>query len=166
MTANTTSGLTVFIAAYEFDATTLDVADKAARIAAYEALDWIEVNEVESVGDIGDQWKSTTFVNMKDARERLYKTIRQGGTPDVVVGRDPLDAGQLALQAASETKFVWPIKVEYDDARSISHTNSIAYFGAQVMGDRDNIGSAENILKRTFGLSIVTQVTRDESHTV
>jgi len=35
----------------------------------------------------------------------------------VVVGRDPLDAGQAALVAAEKTRFNYALKLAYNDAR-------------------------------------------------
>lgn len=159
MAVNTTSGTEVAIA-------TTPWTSALSTVTAYEGLTWVVVGELETLGDVGDQFKSVTFAAMTDSREREFKTIKQGGKPDVVCGRDPLDVGQAAMRAASLTKFVWPIRVTYDDSRAADYTDSKEYFGAQVMGSRTNIGNAESILRRTFGLTVETDITPDDSNFV
>lgn len=156
MAVNTTSGTQVWIATTAWTPSLISV-------ALYEALTWVKVGELETLGDIGDSFKSVTFAGMDDSREREFKTIKQGGKPTVVCGRDPLDPGQIAMRAASQTKFVYPFKVEYDDARGADYSDSKEYYGAQVMGAVTNIGNAESILRRTFDCSVQTDIIPDDS---
>src|SRR3954468_17791323 len=69
-------------------------------VTYFEGLSWTEVEEIESFGDLGDSADVATFASVKDRRMRKFKTTRDAGTMAIVCGRDPLDAGQVALVAA------------------------------------------------------------------
>ncbi|ASP70367.1 iron ABC transporter substrate-binding protein [Sinorhizobium meliloti] len=130
----------------------------AAAIAAFEALTWVEIKEVEDGGEVGDESADVTFQSLSDSRVRHLKGARDAGTLALVVGDDPLDPGQIALRAAEQTKFQYNFKIEYEDAPDPTYSNSIDYFRGLVMSARKQIGAGDNVLRRTFNIGINTEI--------
>lgn len=130
----------------------------AAAIAAFEALTWVEIKEVEDGGEIGDESADVTFQSLSDGRVRHLKGARDAGTLALVVGDDPLDAGQQALREAEKTKFQYNIKIEYEDAPDATFSNSVDYFRGLVMSARKQVGAGDNVLRRTFNIGINTEI--------
>lgn len=130
----------------------------AADAAAYAALDWVEVGEVESLGEFGDEAADVTFTSLSDARVRHLKGARDAGVMSVVVGRDPLNAGQIAVRAAEKTKFAFAFKVEAADALDANDTDSIFYFHALVQSAKENFGESDNVVRTNFNLGITTAI--------
>lgn len=152
MAINTTAESKAFICSTPW-VPTLDTA------AEYAALTWIEIGEVEDLGEFGDESSDVTFSAVSDGRVRHLKGVRDAGTLALVCGRDPLDLGQIALKAAEKTKFSYPIKIQAADAPSEDYTDSVFYFGAKIMSARDNFGSVDNVTRTTFNLGIDTPLT-------
>ena len=126
--------------------------------AEYAALTWVAVGEIENLGEIGDEAAAVTFRSIADARVRKLKGAYDAGTLGIVVGRDPLNAGQIAMKAGAATKFEYAFKIEAADKLDANDTNSIYYFGALIMSQRDNYGEADNVVRTTFNLGINTPI--------
>ncbi len=138
--------------------TAISYASDAIAIAAFEALTWVEIKEVEDGGEVGDESADVTFQSLGDGRVRHLKGARDAGTIAMVVGDDPLDPGQVAMRAAERTKFQHNFKIEYEDAPSELYDNSVDYFRGLVMSARKNIGTGDNVLRRTFSVGISTEI--------
>ncbi|TAA54016.1 iron ABC transporter substrate-binding protein [Shinella sp. JR1-6] len=151
MAITTASESKVFICSTPWTSALEDATD-------YAALTWIEIGEVEDMGEFGDESSDVTFASVGDGRTRHLKGVRDAGTLALVCGRDPLDAGQVALKAAEKTKFSYPIKVQAADAISADYSDSVYYFGAKVMSARDNYGSVDNVVRTNFSLGIDTEI--------
>lgn len=156
MTITTTAGAKLYIGGVRAEATD--------TLIEYEALIWVEVGEIENLGSLGDTSNPVNFTAIRDARVRKLKGTRDAGTQSLVIGRDPLNAGQQALIAAELTKFEYAFKVELDDARSVNHSTSKRYFGALVMGAREEYGTVDNVIKIMTDLAVNTAVVKDDSH--
>lgn len=130
----------------------------AADAAAYEALTWVEIGEVQNLGEFGDQASDVTFTSLSDGRVRHLKGARDAGVLALVCGRDPIDVGQVAARAAEKTKFAYAIKIEAADAPDEDHTDSVFYFHALVQSARDNFGENDAVVTTTFNLGIVTAI--------
>jgi hypothetical protein len=154
MTITTATGCRYFIGG----TTAIDYTTDAAAIAAFEAMTWVEIKEVEDGGEFGDESADVSFQSLGDGRVRHLKGARDAGTIALVVGDDPLDAGQLAVRAAEKTKFQYNFKVEYEDAPSALYENSVDYFRGLVMSARKNVGTGDNVLRRTFNIGISTEI--------
>lgn len=122
--------------------------------SAFAADTYVEIKEVEDLGELGDESEAITFASLGDARVRKLKGARDAGTLVLVVGRDPLDPGQIALKAAEKTGFEHNIKIIADDAPDADHTNSVYYFRGLVMSARDNYGQQNNVVRTTFNIGI------------
>ena len=116
-----------------------------------------------SVGHLGvdlDIWAllhkqvNVSNVELNDGRVRKAKGIRDAGNLALTVARDPSDAGQDALIAAEGTSSKYAFKVTYPDRLTAGGADGIDYFRALVMSKRNNVGSADNVIRRSFQLGI------------
>lgn len=154
MTVKTAAGTKVYIGPQATSAVD--------SVAEFEALSpWTEVGEVESVGEFGDESALSDFASLGDARVRQVKAARNAGTLPLVVGHDPLDAGQLALIAAEAQPYEYAVQVEIADAPSGSYTNTKQYFRALVSSKRMNVGAQDNVVRRTFNIAIQSEIFED-----
>lgn len=154
MAITTAAGAKIYIGPVRTDATD--------TLAEYTALTpWVEIGEVETLGEFGDESSAVTFLSVGDARTRKLKGARDAGTLALTVGRDPLDPGQVALRAAEKSKFEYAFKIVAADAPDEDYTDTAYYFGALVMSARDNYGGADNVVRTTFNLGINTEIFED-----
>ncbi len=151
MAITTASGSKVYIGPVRTAAT-----DTASEYAALTP--WVEIGEVEDMGEFGDESGVTNFASIGDGRTRKLKAARDAGTLTLTVGRDPLDPGQIALKAAERTKFEYAFKVVAADAPDEDYTDTIYYFGALVMSQRDRYGTNDNVVRTVFNLGINTEI--------
>ncbi|KWT70773.1 hypothetical protein APY04_0834 [Hyphomicrobium sulfonivorans] len=150
-----TAGSKLWISPVPVNPDTYKTMSNAAGVAALEVInDWIQVEEIEDFGEHGDTSEEITFTSVSDGRVRKLKGSRNAGTKAIVVGRDPLDDGQVALDAAEKTDFNYAFKVQYKDAPSPSHTNSIEYFVGLVLSRPVNQGAENNVVRKTYNVSI------------
>lgn len=158
MTVKTTSGARIFIGS----TTRVGTGSPA---FAYEDDSYTEIGEVENLGEFGDESAEVNFSAIGDARVRILKGARKAGTLALVVGRDPLDAGQLALDAAEQTKFDYNFKVIAADAPSEDYTDSVFYFSAPVMSRKNNFGANDDVTKKMYNLGINSALTEQPAET-
>jgi len=144
MTINATAKSKIFIG------TTL----AAATLAEFEADTYIEVKEVEDLGEWGAEGTEITFKSLADSHVRRRKGTIDSGSVALVCARDPLDEGQNAARAAVEEWLPYNFKVELNDKPTATGENTVFYFRAVVMSARNNFSGADNITKTTFNLGI------------
>lgn len=140
---------------------TVNAMSDVAAVNFFEAIpsgDWIEVEEVEDMGDHGDTAEEITFTAVGNRRVRKLKGAKNAGTKSIVVGRDPLDDGQIAMAAAEGTDFNYAFKVVHADARASGYTDSIDYFGGLVMSKATQQGQVNTVTRRTFPVGINTAI--------
>lgn len=161
MSISKTAGSKLFISPVSVNPDTYNSATDSAALALFEAInDWIEVEEIEDMGEHGDTAEEITFTSIGDARTRKQKGARNAGTKTIVVGSDPLDDGQVALAAAQATDFNYAFKVVRSDARAINYSNTVEYFIGLVTGEAVNQGAQNNVVKQTFPISLNTKIFR------
>ena len=122
--------------------------------AEYEADSYIEVGELEDLGEFGDESETINFTSLADGRTRKLKGPRDAGTMPVVVGDDMTDEGQTAMEAAEGTPFDYNFYVELNDAVTLGGNPSKHYFAGKVMTKRRNVGNASNVVRRSFAVGI------------
>lgn len=132
-----------------------------ANVAAYKALTYVEIGEVEDGGTFGDSASDVTFASLGDSRMRHLKGVFDAGAFDLVVGADAQDAGQTALGVALYDRRDFAVKVEYDDELTTGGTGTIEFFSAKVMGGARQVGSVDNVIRRTYSLGINTPILVD-----
>lgn len=122
---------------------------ESAAITLFTGLTYVEVGELENIGDYGDEVGDVTFAALSDSRTRHLKGLADAGSVDLSIGFDVGDTGQLALVAAQKdrSQFDYPVKVVYVDGL-------VDYFAAKVMSSRKTVGGAEDVIKRTVTLGI------------
>jgi hypothetical protein len=128
-------------------------------LAQYEADTYVSIGEVEDGGQVGDEAASVPFTSLANSRTQKYKGPYDAGTMAVVCGSVTNDPGQIALTEAVATKFNYNFCVTLADPVTLTGEPTTLYFSAQVMSERRNIGTASNIIKRTFNLGINTAIT-------
>lgn len=159
MAIHTNADSKLFISPASVNVDTINAMSDSAAVAFFEGInDWIEVEELEDLGELGDTSEAITFTALNNARVRKLKGPRDAGTQTIVVGRDPLDDGQEAFIAAERTKFDFPIKIELADARTAGHSNSVMYYAGMVQGAPTNLGNVSNVVRRTFTVGINTAI--------
>ncbi len=122
--------------------------------AASYALDtYVEVGEIENIGEFGDEVSAATFTALADRRVRKFKGTYDAGDISLAVGFDSGDAGQTALNAAlkDEGSQDYNFKVLFEDGDTF-------YFSGKVMSRRIAVGGAEDIVKANINIAIATAV--------
>lgn len=68
--------------------------------ADFEALTWVEIGFVGSIGETGISTNILSYDTWNTTVTQKAKGITDAGSPDVEVARDPLDAGQIIMRTA------------------------------------------------------------------
>ena len=128
-------------------------ATAAAAVTLLAGLAYVEIGELESIGDYGDTINDVTFSALASGRATHLKGLADAGTVELSIGFDAGDAGQLALVTAflDRSQFDYPIKVEYVDGL-------VDYFAAKVMSNKKTGVSVESVVKRTVTLGINSEI--------
>ncbi len=129
----------------------------ASTLQEYEADTYVEIGEVEDLGEFGDQANEVTFTAVGDARVRRLKGSRDAGTISLVVARDADDTGQQALKDALGTDSEYSLKIEGNDAPA-GGTPSTFYMRVLVMSAKNNYGSVDNVVRTTYALAINSEI--------
>lgn len=159
MAISKTAGAKLYISPTAVDTDTINAMTDENAVAFFEAInDWVEVEEVEEYGELGDTSEEITFTAVGNRRVRKLKGPRNAGTQAIAVGRDPLDDGQEALVAAEATDFNYPIKIELSDARSASYSDSVLFYAGLVMSKPTSMGNVSAVTRRNFNVGINTAV--------
>lgn len=125
----------------------------ASDAAAYAADTYVEVGEIENIGEFGDEVSSATFTALANRRVRKFKGTYDAGDLQLSVGFDSGDVGQSALNTAlkDEGSADYNFKVEFEDG-------DVFYFAGKVMSRRISVGSADDIVKANISIAIGTAV--------
>lgn len=136
----------------------LEDMDDAAAIALFEADSYIEIGEVENMGEYGDESQDVTFASLGDSRTRHFKGTRDAGTMALVVGDDPTDDGRAALIAAEASHLDFNIKVVLNNATTLGGQGGVDYFYGKVMSKRKNVGDVNNVIRGNYGVGINSRI--------
>ena len=79
--------------------------------AGYEALTFVEVGEVISIGAIGDTSEDVTVTKLKDGRTEHFNGAKDGGSVPVACVREEGDAGQAIVEAEGNSNTTISFKV-------------------------------------------------------
>lgn len=154
-----TGGSKLWVSPTEVDVDAINAMDDAARLAFYEGIsDWIEVEEKENLGTVGDSAENIPFTTIGGNRTRNLKGPRNAGTQEIVVGRDSLDDGQEQLIECEGTDFNYAFKIELNDAKTSNYSKSVMYYAGLVMSRPTNMGANAQVTTRTFSIGINTSV--------
>lgn len=125
----------------------------ATDATTYAADTYVEVGEIENIGEFGDEVSSATFTALANRRVRKFKGTYDAGDLTLTVGFDSGDSGQTALNTAlkNEGSADYNFKVEFEDG-------DIFYFSGKVMSRRISVGAADDIVKANISIAISTAV--------
>jgi hypothetical protein len=149
----------------KFYVSTTAAASTVDDVAGYEALTFTEVGEVENLGKVGDVSTEVTGAAIGDSRIRKAKGARNAGTMNVIFFDSvPTDAGQTALIAAEQTVDNYAFKVEFP-APAVG-TPEIWYFRGLVMSNELDLGTNDNIRRKTFNIGVNSAIAIDPATSV
>lgn len=149
MTISASSGAMLYIGS----------AGESENLSQFLADTFVEVGELEDLGEFGDQSEQVTFASLADGRIRKLKGTRDAGTMPVTVGNDMTDAGQIAMEAAEAEPLNYQFKIVLNDKLTIGGSGSEHYFFGKVMSKRINVGTANNVVRRSFSVDIDSVIT-------
>ncbi|HEV7251663.1 MAG TPA: phage tail tube protein [Mesorhizobium sp.] len=117
---------------------------------------WTEVKGVTAIGAFGDEAEIATLQTIDGARVRKRKGTRDAGTLELTVGRDPADAGQVALRAAEKTSSVYALKIVGNDAPE-GGDPTIYYLAGVVASAKNEMAGANDFVSTVFSVAIDAQ---------
>ncbi|KTB77130.1 hypothetical protein AO072_14505 [Pseudomonas syringae ICMP 13102] len=131
--------------------------------ADYKQDVYVDVGEIEDLGEFGDTFSSVTFTSLKDGRVRKYKGTADAGDMTLTVGLDNGDAGQKAVKVAHKdrSKGDYNIKVTLNDGDSTATPVVLPttfYFRVKVMNNTVAPGAADNVVRRNITMGINSDV--------
>ena len=124
--------------------------------AGFEALTWVEIGKLVTLPQVGFEANVVTqnYVNTDFSSDA--KGFINGTASEVMVGRDPADAGQIILRTAANSRYRYAFKREYADAVA-GFTATTTYFRALVSSLLDAGGGGEEFDNETFGIKVTAQ---------
>ena len=157
MGVNTAAGTRLYIGTTAIPQNMNNLSDSQA-LAEFQADSYVEVGEVEDLGEYGDQSEDVTFASLGDSRTRHFKGTRDAGTAPITVGKDVTDEGQIALVAAEASHLDYNFKIVNNDALTLGGQGSEDYFYGKVMSKRDSVGNVNNVVRRNFAVGINSRI--------
>lgn len=131
--------------------------------AAYKADTYVEVGEIEDLGEFGDTFSSVTFTSLRDGRVRKYKGTADAGDLTLTIGLDNGDKGQESLKTAHKdrTRGDYNIKVTLNDGDPDAATPILPttfYMRGKVMNNTVAAGAADNVVRRNVTIGINSEI--------
>jgi hypothetical protein len=120
---------------------------------------WVAVAWLENIGAFGDEATEITFDAIDQGRTQKLKGTRNAGNMEVVAGAEYDDPGQINIRAAEAQPLDYAFKVEFDDA-PIAGTPSERYFIAKVMSAREQLDTANNVIRLQATLGVNSNIVR------
>lgn len=122
--------------------------------AGYEALTWVQVKGVGSHGEVGNSTNILTYDTWDTDVVQKAKGMTDAGSPEIELARDPLDAGQIIMQAIALTNFSYAFKIVKNDAVPGGATGTIRYNRGLVAGPKEPMGRNEDFDLEVFTLAL------------
>lgn len=126
----------------------------------FNAMSWIEVSFLESIGAFGDEASVITFDAIGEDRTYKVKGTRNAGDLALVAAINPADPGQLLLRAAEGGRDNYAFRVEFNDVPAGGSTPSYRYFVGLVTSAREQLDGANNVMKLNVNIGINSNVVR------
>ena len=131
--------------------------------ALYKADTYVDVGEIEDLGEFGDTFSSVTFTSLRDGRVRKYKGTADAGDLTLTVGLDNGDLGQAALKTAHKDRARgdYNIKVTLNDGDPDAVPAVLPttfYMRGKVMNNTVAPGAADNVVRRNVTIGINSEI--------
>lgn len=120
--------------------------------SALAGLSYVTIGKIETISEIGPQSQDVTFTPLSGDDVQHLKGATDNGAVVISMARDPLDAGQAALLAASQTKLEYALRITLADAADGNDTDSVYYVRGPVMSGRTNIGGANQVTMISYSV--------------
>jgi len=122
--------------------------------AAYEALTWVEVENIVELPVFGVTENILTQ-NYIAGNSGKRKGNKNGADTTLVLGFDSAKTGQAAVRTAAATKFTYPLKRELNDKATAAATaNTIIYTRAVIGIGEYSGGASEDFVHITHPIGI------------
>lgn len=118
--------------------------------SAFAALTYVEVGSVGNLGDYGVSPNVVSYDTLDTEVKSKAKGVEDAGDLSIEVARIFDDAGQIKLREAANTKYLWAIKIEYDDAPTEDYSNTIMYAAGIVTGPQMMGGGTDDFIRESF----------------
>lgn len=140
-----------------------------ANQAAYEALTWVEVEQLETMPEFGDETAEVTFLGLSDGRVQKLKGARDAGNSDCtfayneVADGSPITGQYLLLQASEDdTTNNYRFKCTYNDASTGSPlgTDTTRYFSGLVGSFREGGFGTNDVIMVSSSIRVNSPIIR------
>jgi hypothetical protein len=128
-------------------------------LSDFDAQSWTTISWLESIGQFGDESTEITFDSIDTGRTQKLKGQRNAGNIELVCGVDYEDDGQAELRAAEGEIHDYAFRVQFNDEPT-GGTPSYRYFIAKVMTAREQLDTANNVVKLATTLAINSNIVR------
>lgn len=118
----------------------------------YEALTWLEVKGVGSVGETGTDTNIVSYDELSTEVTQKGKGISNAGDPEIECRRIGDDPGQVEMRAAALTTDSYAFKYELDDSAGVNGTTY--YNRGLVTGPRHPNGRNEDFDLEMYALGL------------
>jgi hypothetical protein len=123
-------------------------------LAQFQALEWLEVKAVGSVGETGTNTNVVSYDTLGTDVTLKSKGISNAGDPEIEMARIPADPGQVQMRAAAATRNSFAYKYEKDDAITTTGNGTTFYNRGIVTGPRHPNGRNEDFELEIFVLGL------------
>ena len=120
--------------------------------AEFEALSWIIVKHIESVGDFGDSFSPIIFQGL-EGRSQKFKGSVDGGNFALVYAFDDACAGQNYILFYHAYKIAVPIKIVFP-------AGDIRYLNGHLFSVKESAASADSILMVNANVGVAGAIIR------
>ena len=120
---------------------------------------WVEVGEIENLGEFGDQSEVVRFLSLSDGRVHKMRGAKDAGDMTITVAYDSANQGQTNLRTAADltTNVKYNFRVALNDAPAgAAPTPTYFTFKALAQGYRLSVGAANGTVMMNVTLSIDT----------
>lgn len=123
--------------------------------AAFEALTWVEVKNIGSVGETGTNTNLVNYDELGTLVTQKAKGLSDAGSPPVECARNPTDPGQIIMRSIAVLTDTnnYAFKYEKNDAPT-GYTNTIHYMRGVVVGPTRPNGRVEDFDLEVFMLGL------------
>jgi hypothetical protein len=127
-----------------------ETANTALNQAGFEALTWVQVGGVGSIGETGISTNPISYNTLDTEVTDKAKGFSDAGNPDIECARDPADQGQILMRAAGQ-----PSDTDKRAFKLIFQDGTIAYNRGLVGGPSRPGGDGEAFELEVYTLMLV-----------
>jgi hypothetical protein len=131
--------------------------------AEFEALSYTEISQVQDMGEFGDAVEDLTYSAVDDSRVYHVPGSVSAGILSLVLSYDGTNAGQAALKAAAAAWSDYAFKIELGGTPGVPPAEDALYFRGQVLGFRNHVGSADNVIAAKSDIVIISAIVKAEN---